>query len=57
MKRKNKILFIIFSALILLMLMDITITNENKYIKINSVFGAIFTDTPLIEKGIVKDEN
>jgi len=54
----NKIKRILIWMLVISILMccDITLSMDDKYTKINNVFSVLFTDTPLIEKGIVKDE-
>jgi hypothetical protein len=57
MEKRNKILSITFLIICVIMMTDITFTKNNKYTKINDLFSVIFTDTPLIEKGIIKDEN
>jgi len=50
-KRPLKIILFVFVVLVVLNC-DITITKDNKYTKINNIFSVLFTDKPLIEKGI-----
>jgi len=56
MNKKIKRTLIWTVVIVLLLMCNITYTKGNKYTSINSLFVVIFTDTPLIEKGIIEYE-
>jgi len=56
MDRKIKRILIWGLVIIVLMMCDVTCTKDDEYTKVNNIFSVLFTDTPLIEKGIIDDE-
>ena len=44
-------------VIIIILMCGVTFTKDNEYTKVNNMISVLFMNKPLIEKGIIQDEN